>query len=164
MSPGAVVTALAATSPRCAVPTGITVPDRAPSDWWPLAVGVASPTAAQRRVFSGGDQIGFGTARDENGKVIGIVRGAVIGDLLHIARLAIAPSHRRHGRATGLLAALADWGIGRGASRCTLQVAAQSWRDCQAWLSPTPWLPLLGARRQLSTGSRQPLAPVLKIE
>lgn len=118
--------ALAATSPRCAVPTGMTVPDQAPSDWWPLAVGAASPTAAQRRVLGGGDQIGFGTARDEKGKVIGIVRGAVIGDLLHIARLAIAPSHRRHGRATGLLAALADWGIGRGASRCALQVAVHN--------------------------------------
>jgi GNAT superfamily N-acetyltransferase len=142
----------------------MTVPDQPPSDWWPLAVGAESPTAAQRRVLSGGDQIGFGTARDENGNVLGIVRGAVIGDLLHIARLAITPSHRRLGRATGLRAALADWGIGRGASRCALQVAAQSWRDSQAWLSSTPWLPLLGARRQLSTGSRQPLAPVLKIE
>jgi ribosomal protein S18 acetylase RimI-like enzyme len=106
-----------------AVPTGMTGPDRAPDDWWPLAVGAASPTPAQVRVLGGGEQVGFGTARDEHGAVIGIVRGAVVGDLLHIARLAITPAHRRHGLATGLLAALADWGIGRGAGRCALQVA-----------------------------------------
>lgn len=109
-----------------AVPASATVLDRAPADWWPLAVGAESPTVAQRRVLSGGDQVGFGIARDEDGQVIGIVRGAVIGDLLHIARLAVAPSQRRRGLATGLLAALAGWGIGRGAGRCALQVAVHN--------------------------------------
>lgn len=105
-----------------AVPTGVTVPDRPPDDWWPLAVGAPEPTAAQRRVLGDGERVGFGVARDTSGQVTGIVRGAVVGDLLHIARLAVAPHRRRTGVATGLLAALARWGTRQDATRCALQV------------------------------------------
>jgi N-acetylglutamate synthase len=143
-----------------AVPPGTTVPDRAPDDWWPLAVGADEPTPAQRRVLGGGYQVGFGTARDETGKVIGIVRGAVIGDLLHIARLAISPPRRRHGLATGLLATLADWGIRRGARRCALQVAVHNHGaialytklGCRPHHGYRYWVPGMSLRR-LSTGS-----------
>jgi ribosomal protein S18 acetylase RimI-like enzyme len=69
--------------------------------------------------------VGFGTARTA-GAVAGIVRGAVLGDVLHIARLAVAPERRRQGLATGLLAALAGWGATRGATRCVLQVATSN--------------------------------------
>jgi len=108
------------------VPAGVAVSDRVVADWWPLAVGAAVPTAAQLRVLSGGDQVGFGIARDDLGRVAGIVRGAVVGDLLHIARLAVTPARRRTGLATGLLAALAGWGAGLGARRCVLQVATHN--------------------------------------
>lgn len=107
-------------------PAGVTVPDEPPDDWWPLAVGAPEPSAAQRRVLGDGAAVGFGTARDTTGHVIGIVRGAVVGDLLHIARLAVAPHARRAGVATGLLAALAGWGTRRHATRCALQVATHN--------------------------------------
>jgi ribosomal protein S18 acetylase RimI-like enzyme len=105
-----------------APPAAIPVLSRPPDDWWPLAVGAAEPTRAQRRVLTGDGAMGFGIARAD-GRVAGIVRGAVVGDLLHIARLAVTSSHRRRGMASGLLAALADWGRRRGATRCALQVA-----------------------------------------
>ncbi len=104
-------------------PAGVTVENDAPDDWWPLAVGADRPTPAQRRVLAGADDVGFGTARDAGGSVVGVVRAAVVGDLLHIARLAVAGTHRRCGLATGLLAALAEWGTARGATTCALQVA-----------------------------------------
>jgi ribosomal protein S18 acetylase RimI-like enzyme len=107
-------------------PAGTTVTDRVPEDWWPLAVGTDEPTPAQRRVLTGANDVGFGTARGTDGRVIGVVRGAVVGDLLHIARLAVAPAHRRHGLATGLLATLAEWGSARGATTCVLQVATHN--------------------------------------
>lgn len=107
-------------------PDGVTVTDRVPDDWWPLAVGAAEPTPAQRRVLTGAADVGFGTARDAGGRVTGVVRAAVVGDLLHIARLAVAPAHRRRGLATGLLAALAAWGTAHGATTCALQVAAHN--------------------------------------
>jgi ribosomal protein S18 acetylase RimI-like enzyme len=108
------------------VPGRVVVSDRVPDDWWPLAVGAASPTPAQLRVLGGAARVGFGAARDEHGQVVGVARGAVVGDLLHIARLAVATACRRAGVATGLLAALADWGAGLGAGRCVLQVAVHN--------------------------------------
>jgi ribosomal protein S18 acetylase RimI-like enzyme len=108
------------------VPAGTTVPERVTADWWPLAVGAAAPTPAQRHVLCGGSPVGFGTAREPDGRVVGVVRGAVVGDLLHVARLAVDPAHRRRGTATGLLAALAAWGTRHGARRYALQVATHN--------------------------------------
>lgn len=86
--------------------------------WWELTTGSPEPTPAQRRVLAGGDKVGFGLIGDA-----GAVRGAVVGDLLHIARLAVSPENRRAGLATELLAALAEWASEQGATRCVLQVA-----------------------------------------
>lgn len=107
------------------VPDVVDVLTAPPAGWWPLAVGAAEPTPAQRRVLAGAAGLGFGTATLA-GEVVGIVRGAVVGDLLHIARLAVAPAHRRRGLATGLLAALAAWADRRGARRCVLQVGTDN--------------------------------------
>ncbi|HVV21086.1 MAG TPA: GNAT family N-acetyltransferase [Pseudonocardiaceae bacterium] len=107
------------------VPDGASVPEQPPDDWWPLAVDADLPSPAQWRVLAGRRDVGFGTVRIA-GHVAGIVRGAVVGDLLHIARLAVAPEYRRRGLATGLLAALAEWGAVRGAVRCVLQVATHN--------------------------------------
>jgi ribosomal protein S18 acetylase RimI-like enzyme len=115
------------TGPLCSgtVPAGATVPDQPPARWWPLAVDASTPSPAQRHVLAGMPGLGFGTlARD--GEVVGIVRGAVVGDLLHIARLVVAPTHRRQGLAIGLLAALAEWAGQRGIRRCALQVTTHN--------------------------------------
>lgn len=107
------------------VPAGASVPDTPPDGWWPLAIDAAVPTAAQRHVLAGRPGLGFGIMID-GGVIVGIVRGAVIGELLHVSRLAVASTHRRQGLAVGLLAVLAEWGERRGASSCVLQVAAHN--------------------------------------
>lgn len=110
------------------VPEGAVISAEPPPDWWPLVVGSRTPTSAQRHVLAGMPGVGFGTMIKDS-EVVGVVRGAVVGDLLHIARLAVAPARRRQGLAAGLLAALADWARQRGARRCALQV---TWHNAGA--------------------------------
>jgi len=103
---------------------GVSVSDVPSPGWWELAAQ-KTPTAAQRHVLASGRATGFGSVvRD--GEVVGVVRGAVVGDLLHIARLAVRPEYRRGGLARGLLVELAAWGVRLGAVRCALQVAEQN--------------------------------------
>lgn len=90
--------------------------------WWELAAGSATPSPAQRHVLSSLPGVGYGVV-EEDGVVVGAVRGAVVGDLLHVSRLAVRPSHRRSGMATGLLRTLYAWAAQRGARRQALQVA-----------------------------------------
>lgn len=92
-------------------------------EWWDMSA--PDPSPAQRHVLTSGSDVGFG-AVSRDGQVVGTVRGAVVGDLLHIARLAVRPSHRRGGLARDLLAGLASWGLERGATYCALQVADQN--------------------------------------
>jgi len=89
--------------------------------WWELTAS-DPPTEAQRHVLASGSTTGFGVV-ERDGEVVAAVRGAVVGDLLHIARLAVRPSHRRGGLARGLLLELVAWAEARGAVRCALQVA-----------------------------------------
>ncbi|WNV82395.1 GNAT family N-acetyltransferase [Umezawaea sp. Da 62-37] len=108
---------------------GVEVSDVPTPGWWELAAQ-AVPTAAQRHVLASGSGSGFGSVT-RDGEVVAAVRGAVVGDLLHIARLAVRPDHRRGGLARGLLAGLAEWGAKNGATRCALQVAEHNtpaWR------------------------------------
>jgi ribosomal protein S18 acetylase RimI-like enzyme len=108
---------------------GVSVPDVPSPGWWEL-VARKTPTEAERHVLSSGSAVGFGEI-SRDGEVVAAVRGAVVGDLLHIARLAVRPEHRRGGLARGLLIGLAAWGVKRGATRCALQVAEQNtpaWR------------------------------------
>ncbi|HVW44267.1 MAG TPA: GNAT family N-acetyltransferase [Amycolatopsis sp.] len=86
--------------------------------WWELAAGSADPAPAQRHVLTTGE-IGYGVADI----TAGAVRAAVVGDVLHISRLAVRPEHRRRGLATSLMAACGPWAAERGATRCVLQVA-----------------------------------------
>lgn len=99
----------------------VTVSDAPPPGWWELAAQ-ANPTPAQRHVLASGPSVGFG-AVTRDGEVLAVVRGAVVGDLLHVARLAVRPSARRLGLARVLMAGLAAWGRDRGATTCALQVA-----------------------------------------
>lgn len=106
-------------------PEGAVIHDEPPSGWWPLAINARTPTPAQRHVLAGTPGLGFGTMITDS-EVVGIVRGAVVGDLLHVARLAVAPAHRRQGLAAGLLAALGAWARQRGATGCALQVTGHN--------------------------------------
>jgi ribosomal protein S18 acetylase RimI-like enzyme len=101
---------------------GAVVHDTPTSGWWELAAGTTTPSAAQRHVLSSQPGIGYGRL-SRDGQVVAAVRGFVVGDLLHVSRLAVRPSHRRRGLATGLLRALYTWAEGRGARRQALQVA-----------------------------------------
>jgi ribosomal protein S18 acetylase RimI-like enzyme len=89
--------------------------------WWELAVGSAVPTAAQGHVLTSG-KIGYGVAETE-GVTTGAVRGAIIGDLLHVSRLAVRPEFRRRGLAAALMGAVGAWGHDLGASWVVLQVS-----------------------------------------
>jgi N-acetylglutamate synthase len=104
-----------------ATPKAELVSDTPSPDWWTLTAD-ANPSAAQRHVLGSGAVVGFGSVVRE-GVVVGAVRGAVVGSLLHVARLAVAPAARRAGVARELMGALAGWGLARGATRCALQVA-----------------------------------------
>lgn len=98
------------------------VHDTVPKGWWPLVVGADEPAPAERRVLTGGNRVGFAELTLD-GAVVAVGRGAVVDDLLHIARLAVAPAHRRRGLAVELMAALTHWGATAGAKRGVLQVA-----------------------------------------
>jgi ribosomal protein S18 acetylase RimI-like enzyme len=89
--------------------------------WWELAAG-SEVSAAQRHVLGSGGNVCFASIT-ENGTVIAAVRGAVVEDVLHVARLAVRPSHRRQGLARRLMGELAGWGLEQGATTCALQVA-----------------------------------------
>lgn len=53
----------------------------------------------------------------------GVVRAAVVGDHLHLSRLAVTPASRGAGVGTALTAAAARWGRTEGARWAVLQVA-----------------------------------------
>lgn len=89
--------------------------------WWELAAG-SEVSAAQRHVLGSGGNVCFASL-SENGTVVAAVRGAVVEDVLHVARLAVRPSHRRKGLARQLMSELAGWGLLQGAKTCALQVA-----------------------------------------
>ncbi|MFD4642074.1 GNAT family N-acetyltransferase [Lentzea sp. NPDC058436] len=89
--------------------------------WWELTAG-SEVSTAQRHVLGSGGNVCFASLT-EDGVVIAAVRGAVVEDVLHVARLAVRPSHRRQGLARRLMGELAGWGLEHGATTCVLQVA-----------------------------------------
>ncbi|MCW0216153.1 MAG: GNAT family N-acetyltransferase [Pseudonocardia sp.] len=106
------------------VPVSLTA--RATSTWWEFGVG-AEPTRAQRHVLDpgpAGPPTVFGLATVFAGQEpLGAVRGALVEDHLHLSRLDISPAARRSGVGTALTAAVARWGLARGARWAVLQVA-----------------------------------------
>jgi GNAT superfamily N-acetyltransferase len=73
-------------------------------------------------VLASSPGVGYGTLTRE-GEIVAAVRGVIVGDLLHVARLAVRPDHRRQGLAGQLLGTLYGWAYARGARRQALQVA-----------------------------------------
>ncbi|MEC3979751.1 GNAT family N-acetyltransferase [Amycolatopsis sp. H20-H5] len=113
---------------------GATVLDEPTPGWWDLTAAGSEPTAAERHVLTSG-KIGYvvaggavadGAGEDgagEDGVTAGAVRGAIVGDWLHVSRLAVRPGFRRRGLAVKLMAALGTWGATQGAKQYVLQVA-----------------------------------------
>jgi ribosomal protein S18 acetylase RimI-like enzyme len=89
--------------------------------WWELTVGSTEPTPAERHVLTGGT-VGYGLI-EAGETAAGAVRGALVGDLLHVARLAVRPEFRRQGLAVALLDAVEGWAADHGATRVALQVS-----------------------------------------
>ncbi|HEX3791469.1 MAG TPA: GNAT family N-acetyltransferase [Pseudonocardiaceae bacterium] len=106
-----------------AAPGETEVTDEPPADWWPVVGDEGKPGSAEWHVLTNGGKVGFAILR-RTGRAAGAVRGSVVGDLLHIARLAVSPEFRRQGIAGQVLAGLADWAADLGATRYALQVMA----------------------------------------
>jgi ribosomal protein S18 acetylase RimI-like enzyme len=91
------------------------------ADWWQLTVGHDTPNEAERHVLSSGDNVGFAELVLD-GTTAAVGRAAVVGDLVHLSKIAVDPACRRRGLGTEIMIALGDWGAERGAVRCVLQV------------------------------------------
>ncbi|GGU60968.1 N-acetyltransferase [Lentzea flava] len=89
--------------------------------WWELTAG-SEVSDAHRHVLGSGEKVCFASLTEDD-EVVAAVRGAVVEDVLHVARLAVRPSHRRKGLARQLMGELAGWGMAQGATTCVLQVA-----------------------------------------
>jgi len=100
--------------------------DRPDDAWWALALG-REPTPDERWVLdpspgpARGPRTAFGLVPGA-----GVIRAAVVGDHLHLSRLAVVPTARRAGVGTALTAAAAAWGREHGARWAVLQVALQN--------------------------------------
>ena len=94
--------------------------------WWALALG-REPTPDERWVLDPpparprGRRTAFGLVPGA-----GVIRAAVVGDHLHLSRLAVVPTARRAGAGTALTAAAAAWGREHGARWAVLQVALRT--------------------------------------
>lgn len=118
---GAEVIVLVGPARGAAAPGVRILPEPTPG-WWELTLGPGDPDAVRRHVLASPEQTGFGIADAADGTA-GAVRGVVVGDLLHVARLAVRPTHRRRGVARALMGGLGGWARRRGATWCALQVS-----------------------------------------
>ncbi|MGZ8750753.1 MAG: GNAT family N-acetyltransferase [Pseudonocardia sp.] len=104
----------------------VVVTERPDDPWWALALG-REPTPDERWVLdpppgpARGLRTAFGLIPGA-----GVIRAAVVGDHLHLSRLAVVPTARRAGAGTALTAAAAAWGREHGSRWAVLQVALQN--------------------------------------
>lgn len=107
-----------------AADTAVVELTNAPSEEF-LAIAAARkqslPTAAMH-VLTAVPAVRFAEARDESGALVGMARGAVIADWLHVGLVEVGPSSRRRGLGRKVSRALAHWAAGEGAVRAVLQV------------------------------------------
>jgi N-acetylglutamate synthase len=105
--------------------SAVALTERPDDAWWALALG-REPTPDERWVLDPGSHaVPEPTVRTAFGLVAGAgaIRAAVVGDHLHLSRLAVRPESRRAGTGTALTAAAATWGREQGARWAVLQVA-----------------------------------------
>ena len=69
--------------------------------------------------------VGFAQVVD-GATVVAIGRGTVVEGWLGVTAVEVAPSHRRRGLATAVLAALGAWARSHGATQAYLQVATDN--------------------------------------
>lgn len=81
-----------------------------------------------RQVLMGADDVVFASVRllPEPAPLAAVARGVVVGDRLVVTAVTVDEDHRRRGLATAVMAALAAWAAGRGATSCVLQVVASN--------------------------------------
>lgn len=95
--------------------------DEPTSAWWELATGKAEPTDAQQYVLGTG-KIGYGVVAVD-GVTAGSIRGAIVGEWLHVAVVEVLPEFRRRGLASALMRVIGNWGLAQGATSGVLQVS-----------------------------------------
>ena len=102
--------------------------DRPDAAWWALSLG-RDPTPDERWVLDPATRRAAARSRADAHRVrdsspdTGVIRAAVVGDHLHLSRLAVRPQARRTGVGTRLTAAAAAWAREQGARWAVLQVA-----------------------------------------
>ncbi|GAA2971520.1 GNAT family N-acetyltransferase [Actinokineospora diospyrosa] len=109
-------------SPLGTGPATANVDTEPPEGWLELAVG-GSATEAQRHVLTRGPKVGFAAVHRDD-QIVGVARGCVVDDWLHIAVVEVRQDYRRQGIATELLAGLDRWAAG--ARGRVLQVATDN--------------------------------------
>jgi N-acetylglutamate synthase len=110
------------------------VVDGEPDDAWVAAYhyrGTPLPPQA-RAVLAGGVELGFVSVRElATERVLAIARGSVDRDesgaaWLGVTAVEVAPAARGRGLGRAVMAAVLDWGRGRGAECCYLQVSEEN--------------------------------------
>jgi ribosomal protein S18 acetylase RimI-like enzyme len=106
---------------------GIDLHERASADFLALyRLRKQSLPAAALHVLQEVPAVRFAEARDAEGALVAMARGAVVDDHLHLASVEVVPRARRQGLARAVSAALAAWAAGIGATRAVLQVEAHN--------------------------------------
>jgi N-acetylglutamate synthase len=77
---------------------------------------------AAHHVLTAVAQLRFAENRDQDGSLVAIARGAIVGAILHVGLVEVMPQARRRGLARHLTVALARWAQDEGATRSMLQV------------------------------------------
>ena len=104
-------------------PRGVDVALRPSAAWWELT---GDDPAARAVLDPGGAPLtAFLLFHGVDGPA-GALRATVVEDHLHLSVLEVVPAARRHGVATGLVAAAAAWGLEQGARWAVLQVALKN--------------------------------------
>jgi N-acetylglutamate synthase len=82
----------------------------------------AALPASAEHVLTSVPAVRFAEARDHDGTLLAITRGALVEDWLHLGLVEVVPEARRRGLAQATSAALAGWARDLGATRAFLQV------------------------------------------
>jgi ribosomal protein S18 acetylase RimI-like enzyme len=99
----------------------VSVADEPSDEWLALYRGGRGLQPTARALLTRHDKVGFAALRVD-GRLVAVGRGAVDDGWLGVMAVEVEPASRRSGLARAVMAALAQWGRERGASRTYLQV------------------------------------------